>query len=195
MKTFAKIVVVVLVIVLIVAAVIGFIETPVIAEGEEPTKAQALILAAKEHLDKILAAVGLSLDAALMYIFMAIQKTSAATQESGTVTTKTLEETKAELDAAKNELQKLAAALSVFSKKQDVSNKILTDTLLASDMPSETRAKINNLWDTYLAADTQTPETPTVAPLATSAQEPATPVQAPTVTAEPTEQKSAPSYF
>ena len=78
MKTFSKILMVILILIFLVVAVLGFLEMPVATEGEELTAAQRVLVALKTHLSTILTAIGLPLDAVLLALFVAINKQAAA---------------------------------------------------------------------------------------------------------------------
>ncbi len=58
--TFRTILIVLAVVLLIITAVLYFVDTPVVEEGQEPTTAQKIILTGKKYLSEILLALGVS---------------------------------------------------------------------------------------------------------------------------------------
>lgn len=158
MKTFAKIVATAGIIILVILLVINGLQTPEIPEGEEPTKAQALIILLKENINTATATLGISFSTLIAFLIGSIQKATATA--SGT-TAETLDKANAigvNMNKLQQKVDSLTTIINLLSTKQNISSKILTDTLLASDMPAETRAKINAMWDAYLAAEPQKEE-------------------------------------
>lgn len=158
-KGFKAFIAVLLMIVAIVVAVIYFLDTPVVEEGVEPTVAQKILIAAKEKLGVILAALGVSAVGVIAYCVRAIMRSSTSANTTNTKAISLFEEKISVLQADNTQLRAQCADLRSEVKtlidKLDIQSGILVDTLLLSDMPSSVREKIANAkaqYDTLNAA-------------------------------------------
>jgi hypothetical protein len=149
MKTFIKILLVILVLLFIFAAVIGFLEMPVAEEGEELSMAQQWIVKLKTYLSEIMTVLGLSLDAVLLYIFLAIQKLSANTSTSANATSAEVEGIKSNQTEQQKEIIAVDNNVQALSGKLDVLMEMFGQTLLLSDLPSTVREKVQGYITDY----------------------------------------------
>lgn len=159
MKTFAKtlgIIALVLVVLLLILNAVN-IEIP---EGEEPTKAQQILLDVKANINLIAGALGTTTSAIVGFLIVVIQKTSTVTGDN---TTKLIAEgviTNGKIADLQKTQAEAVAANKIATEKLDLLMSVLTDTLLLSDLPVSVREKINNVKGEYLAlgASTTAPE-------------------------------------
>lgn len=159
MKTFSKILMVILILIFLVVAVLGFLEMPVAPEGEELTAAQRVLVALKTHLSTILTAIGLPLDAVLLALFVAINKQAAATTSKAGVTSGEVELIKNNQQSQQCELKTVGNNVYTLSNKLDVLTEMLSETLLMSDMPASLRERIQDFkthYDKIKTADKNT---------------------------------------
>lgn len=192
MKAFAKIIGVVALVLMLLLLVVNAVNVE-IPEGQEPTKAQQLLLDIKANINLIAGALGTTTSAIVGFLMVVIQKTSTVTGDN---TTKLIAEgvlTNGKIDELRNATEKSIASNTVTAEKVDIIMAILSDTLLLSDLPVSVREKINNLKNTYNALTAQTVEPEQViTPTENTAQNVNVPVK-PTETVE--EKPTAPSYF
>lgn len=192
MKAFAKIIGVVALVLMLLLLVVNAVNVE-IPEGQEPTKAQQLLLDIKANINLIAGALGTTTSAIVGFLMVVIQKTSTVTGDN---TTKLIAEgitTNGKIDDLRKATEKSIASNTVTAEKVDIIMAILSDTLLLSDLPVSVREKINNLKGTYNALTAQTVEPEQViTPTENAAQN----VNAPVKPTETTEEKpTAPSYF
>lgn len=192
MKAFAKIIGVVALVLMLLLLVVNAVNVE-IPEGQEPTKAQQLLLDIKANINLIAGALGTTTSAIVGFLIVVIQKTSTVTGDN---TTKLIAEgvlTNGKIDELRKATEKSIASNTVTAEKVDIIMAILSDTLLLSDLPVSVREKINNLKGAYNALTAQAVEHEQVtAPTENAAQNVNVPVK-PTETAE--EKPTAPSYF
>lgn len=192
MKAFAKIIGVVALVLMLLLLVVNAVNVE-IPEGQEPTKAQQLLLDIKANINLIAGALGTTTSAIVGFLMVVIQKTSTVTGDN---TTKLIAEgvlTNGKIDELRKATEKSIASNTVTAEKVDIIMAILSDTLLLSDLPVSVREKINNLKGAYNALTAQTVEPEQVtAPTTNTAQNVNVPVK-PTETVE--EKPTAPSYF
>lgn len=192
MKAFAKIIGVVALVLMLLLLVVNAVNVE-IPEGQEPTKAQQLLLDIKANINLIAGALGTTTSAIVGFLMVVIQKTSTVTGDN---TTKLIAEgvlTNAKIDELRKATEKSIASNTVTAEKVDIIMAILSDTLLLSDLPVSVREKINNMKGAYDALAAQTVEHEQVtAPTTNTAQNVNVPVK-PTEIAE--EKPTAPSYF
>lgn len=192
MKAFAKIIGVVALVLMLLLLVVNAVNVE-IPEGQEPTKAQQLLLDIKANINLIAGALGTTTSAIVGFLMVVIQKTSTVTGDN---TTKLIAEgvlTNGKIDDLRKATEKSIASNTVTAEKVDIIMAILSDTLLLSDLPVSVREKINNMKGAYDALTAQTVEHEQVtAPTTNTAQNVNVPVK-PTETAE--EKPTAPSYF
>ena len=192
MKAFAKIIGVVALVLMLLLLVVNAVNVE-IPEGQEPTKAQQLLLDIKANINLIAGALGTTTSAIVGFLMVVIQKTSTVTGDN---TTKLIAEgitTNGKIDDLRKATEKSIASNTVTAEKVDIMMAILSDTLLLSDLPVSVREKINNLKGVYNALTAQTVEPEQViTPTENAAQN----VNAPVKPTETTEEKpTAPSYF
>lgn len=192
MKAFAKIIGVVALVLMLLLLVVNAVNVE-IPEGQEPTKAQQLLLDIKANINLIAGALGTTTSAIVGFLMVVIQKTSTVTGDN---TTKLIAEgvmTNGKIDDLRKAMEQSIASNIVTAEKVDILMAILSDTLLLSDLPVSVREKINNMKGAYDALTAQTVEHEQVtAPTTNTAQNANAPVK-PTETAE--EKPTAPSYF
>ena len=192
MKAFAKIIGVVALVLMLLLLVVNAVNVE-IPEGQEPTKAQQLLLDIKANINLIAGALGTTTSAIVGFLMVVIQKTSTVTGDN---TTKLIAEgvlTNGKIDELRKATEKSIASNTVTAEKVDIIMAILSDTLLLSDLPVSVREKINNMKGAYDALTAQKVEHEQVtAPTTNTAQNVNAPVK-PTETAE--EKPTAPSYF
>lgn len=192
MKAFAKIIGVVALVLMLLLLVVNAVNVE-IPEGQEPTKAQQLLLDIKANINLIAGALGTTTSAIVGFLMVVIQKTSTVTGDN---TTKLIAEgvlTNGKIDELRKATEKSIASNTVTAEKVDIIMAILSDTLLLSDLPVSVREKINNMKSAYDALTAQKVEPEQVtAPTTNTAQNVNVPVK-PTETVE--EKPTAPSYF
>lgn len=192
MKAFAKIIGVVALVLMLLLLVVNAVNVE-IPEGQEPTKAQQLLLDIKANINLIAGALGTTTSAIVGFLMVVIQKTSTVTGDN---TTKLIAEgvlTNGKIDELRKATEKSIASNTVTAEKVDIIMAILSDTLLLSDLPVSVREKINNMKCAYDALTAQKVEPEQVtAPTTNTAQNVNAPVK-PTETVE--EKPTAPSYF
>lgn len=192
MKAFAKIIGVVALVLMLLLLVVNAVNVE-IPEGQEPTKAQQLLLDIKANINLIAGALGTTTSAIVGFLMVVIQKTSTVTGDN---TTKLIAEgvlTNGKIDELRKATEKSIASNTVTAEKVDIIMAILSDTLLLSDLPVSVREKINNMKSAYDALTTQKVEPEQViAPTENTAQNANAPVK-PTETV--VEKPTAPSYF
>ena len=192
MKAFAKTVGIIALVLMLLLLVINGINVE-IPEGQEPTKAQQLLLDVKANISLIAGALGTTTSAIVGFLMIVIQKTSTI---AGDNTAKLIAEgatTNGKIDNLQEKTEQNSADVAVLAKKLDMLMSILTDTLLLSDLPVSVREKINNMKGAYDALTAQKVEPEQVtAPTTNTAQNVNAPVK-PTETVE--EKPTAPSYF
>ena len=191
MKTFAKIAAVAGIIVLVILLVINGLQMPEIPEGEEPTKAQAVIIWLKENISTATATLGISFSTLVAFLVGSIQKSSAIAGITAADTLLAVGKTNTDVETLTKQVGGLIEIVEILSKKQNISSKILTDTLLASDMPAQTRAKLSALWDEYLNVEPKKGETEQVTEQPQKTAE--TAVEPPKT--EEKKEETAPIYF
>lgn len=192
MKAFAKTLGIIALVLLLLLLVINAVNIE-IPEGQEPTKAQQLLLDIKANVNLIAGALGTTTSAIVGFLMVVIQKTSTVTGDN---TTKLIAEgvlTNGKIDELRKATEKSIASNTVTAEKVDIIMAILSDTLLLSDLPVSVREKINNLKGAYNALTAQAVEHEQVtAPTENAAQN----VNVPAKPTETTEEKpTAPSYF
>lgn len=192
MKAFAKTLGIIALVLMLLLLVINGVNVE-IPEGQEPTKAQQLLLDIKANVNLIAGALGTTTSAIVGFLMVVIQKTSSVTGDN---TTKLIAEgitTNGKIDDLRKAMEKSIASNMVTAEKVDILMAILSDTLLLSDLPVSVREKINNMKGAYDALTAQTVEHEQVtAPTTNTAQNANVPAK-PTETAE--EKPTAPSYF
>lgn len=147
--TFRTILIVLAVVLLIITAVLYFVDTPVVEEGQEPTAAQKIILTGKKYLSEILLALGVS-GVTLIAAFAKLIYNSANLTEAHSDTTAAavaeLKQDNAELRAENRKQYELIMRLM---KKQDIfSNAVLT-TFSLSELPRSLREQLHNAMTEY----------------------------------------------
>ena len=190
MKAFAKTVGIIALVLMLLLLVINGINVE-IPEGQEPTKAQQLLLDVKANISLIAGALGTTTSAIVGFLMIVIQKTSTI---AGDNTAKLIAEgatTNGKIDNLQEKTDQNSADVAVLAKKLDMLMSVLTDTLLLSDLPVSVREKINNMKGAYDAHTAQTVEHEQVtAPTTNTAQNVNVPAKPPE-TAE--EKPTAPS--
>lgn len=192
MKAFARTVTIVALVIMMLLLVINGINVE-IPEGQEPTKAQQLLLDIKANINLIAGALGTTTSAIVGFLMIVIQKTSVI---AGDNTAKLIAEgatTNGKIDNLQEKTEQNSADVAVLAKKLDMLMSLLTDTLLLSDLPVTVREQVNTTKGAYLALGTKTtkPEQIIVPTENTAQNENAT--AKPTETAE--DKPIAPSYF
>ena len=192
MKAFAKTVGIIALVLMMLLLVINGINVE-IPEGQEPTKAQQLLLDIKANINLIAGALGTTTSAIVGFLMVVVNKTSAITGDN---TAKLIAEgatTNGKIDNLEEKTDKNSADVAVLAKKLDMLMSMLADTLLLSDLPVTVREQVNTTKGAYLALGTETtkPEQVTVPTENTAQNE--------NVTAKPTETAEdkpiTPSYF
>nr|DAG78426.1 MAG TPA: hypothetical protein [Caudoviricetes sp.] len=192
MKVFAKTLGIIALVLMLLLLVLNGVNVE-IPEGQEPTKAQQLLLDIKANVNLIAGALGTTTSAIVGFLMVVIQKSSTITGDN---TAKLIAEgatTNGKIDNLQTKTDQNSADVAVLAKKLDMLMSMLTDTLLLSDLPVTVREQVNTTKGAYLALGTETvkPEQVT-APTTNTAQNVNAPVK-PTETAE--EKPTAPSYF
>lgn len=192
MKAFARTITIVALVIMMLLLVINGINVE-IPEGQEPTKAQQLLLDIKANVNLIAGALGTTTSAIVGFLMVVIQKTSTITGDN---TAKLIAEsatTNGKIDNLQTKTDQNSADVAVLAKKLDMLMSTLTDILLLSDLPVTVREQVNTTKIAYLALGTETvkPEQ-VIVPTTNTAQNASAPVE-PTETAE--EKPTAPSYF
>lgn len=192
MKAFAKTIGIIALVLMLLLLVINGVNVE-IPEGQEPTKAQQLLLDIKANVNLIAGALGTTTSAIVGFLMVVIQKTSSVTGDN---TTKLIAEgitTNGKIDDLRKATEQSIASNTVTAEKVDIIMAILSDTLLLSDLPVSVREKINNLKGAYNALTAQTVEPEQVI---TQTENAAQNVNTPVKPTETTEEKpTAPSYF
>ncbi|MCM1043487.1 MAG: hypothetical protein NC350_04705 [Corallococcus sp.] len=142
MKTFSKILAVILAVLLVAVAVIGLMEMPEAEEGAELTKAQKVIVILKTYLNEILATFNLSLGAFLLAIFNTISRQSQTTAKSAAATDGQVAELVKSNEKLLADSKEKDGKIKELASKLDVLMCVLSETLLLSDLPVTVREKI-----------------------------------------------------
>lgn len=147
--TFRTILIVLAVVLLIITAVLYFVDTPVVEEGQEPTTAQKIILTGKKYLSEILLTLGVSgitLIAAFAKLIYNSANRTAAQSNTTAADVADLKRDNAELRAENRKQNELIMRLM---KKQDIfSNAVLT-TFSLSELPRSLREQLHNAMTEY----------------------------------------------
>lgn len=152
-KTFRTIFIVLAVILLVITALLYFIDTPVVEEGQEPTVAQKLVLLGKKHLGEILAVCGVSgiglLGVLTKLIYNSVKKMSTQSQTTSADVSR-LEE---RLKMSEKENAELKEQTARMEKKQDIANNMLMTVFSLSELPASLREKIHAAQAEYNGLD------------------------------------------
>ncbi len=157
MKAFAKTIGIIALVLMVLLLVINAVNIE-IPEGQEPTKAQQILLDIKANINLIAGALGTTTSAIVGFLMVVIQKTSTVTGDN---TTKLIAEgvlTNGKIDDLRQAMEQNIASNKVTNEKVDILMAILSDTLLLSDLPVSVREKINNMKGAYNALTAQTIE-------------------------------------
>lgn len=152
-KTFRTIFIVLAAVLLIITAVLYFIDTPVVEEGQEPTTAQKVILLGKDYLSEILLACGAS-GIGLMGVLTKLIYNSA--NKTLTQSLSTSADILTLTNRLKDNEQTIAALTEIIgkmSKKQDIANNMLMTTFSLSELPASLREQIHNAQTEYNGLD------------------------------------------
>lgn len=152
-KTFKTIFIVLAAVLLIITAVLYFIDAPVVEEGQTPTVAQKIILLGKEYLGEILAACGVSamglLAVLVKLIYNSVKKSLLENQATSTLVS-SLEQKYAN---SEKENVALRQAVTIMSKKQDITSTLLMTVFSLSELPVSVREQIHSAQTEYNALD------------------------------------------
>lgn len=157
MKAFAKTIGIIALVLMLLLLVINAVNIE-IPEGQEPTKAQQILLDIKANINLIAGALGTTTSAIVGFLMVVIQKTSTVTGDN---TTKLIAEgavTNGKIDDLRTAMEQNIASNKITNDKVDILMAILSDTLLLSDLPVSVREKINNMKGAYSALTAQTVE-------------------------------------
>lgn len=157
MKTFAKTIGIIALVLMLLLLVINAVNIE-IPEGQEPTKAQQILLDIKANINLIAGALGTTTSAIVGFLMVVIQKTSTVTGDN---TTKLIAEgavTNGKIDDLRKTMEQNIASNKITNDKVDILMAILSDTLLLSDLPVSVREKINNMKGAYSALTAQAVE-------------------------------------
>lgn len=149
MKNFVKILLVLLVAVFIFAAIVGFMEMPVAEEGEELTVVEQWIVKLKTYMSEVLTALGVSLNAVLLYIFLTIQKLSANTNATTGAASSEVAGIKGNQEAQQKQITAVGGDIQALSGKMDILMDLFSQTLMLSDLPATVRNKVQEHIDDY----------------------------------------------
>ena len=149
MKNFVKILLVLLVAVFIFAAIVGFMEMPVASEGEELTVIEQWIVKLKTYISEVLTALGVSLNAVLLYIFLTIQKLSANTNATASAASSEVAGIKGSQDEQQKQITAVGGDIQALSGKMDILMDLFSQTLMLSDLPATVRNKVQGHIDDY----------------------------------------------
>lgn len=152
-KTFKTIFIVLAVVVLIITAVLYFIDTPVVEEGQTPTVAQKTILLGKKYLGEILAACGVSalglLSILVKLIYNSVKK-SLVENEATSAAVSSLEQKYAN---SEKENIALRQVITTMGKKQDITSTLLMTIFSLSELPVSVREQIHSAQTEYNSLD------------------------------------------
>ena len=118
MKAFAKIIGVVALVLMLLLLVVNAVNVE-IPEGQEPTKAQQLLLDIKANINLIAGALGTTTSAIVGFLMVVIQKTSTVTGDN---TTKLIAEgvlTNGKIDDLRKAMEESIASNNVTAEKVD----------------------------------------------------------------------------
>lgn len=149
MKTFSKIVATILTILLLCVVVIGVMEMPVAEEGQELSKAQEVIVLIKTNLNEILSVLNVSLGTVVVATFGIIKKQTTNTANFSEGTGKQITELIKTFKSVIETQNNIIAEQSRLSQKMDITNNVLTETFMLSDLPVTVREKITNYKQQY----------------------------------------------
>lgn len=148
MKAFAKTIMIVCLVLLAVLLVINAVKIEV-PEGEEPTKAQQLLIDVKNNADLIAGTLGTTTSAIAGFLYIVIQKTSTITNDNTAKIVADNLTTNQTLATIVSEIANSRADNEKTEKKLDTLMEILSETLLLSDLPVSVREKINTAVNVY----------------------------------------------
>ena len=152
-KLFKTIFIVIAVILLIITAVLYFMDTPVVEEGQEPTIAQKIILLGKKYLSEILMASGVSIIGIIGIFVKLIYNQVKQTFARSDLTSAEVAELKEENAELRKQITNMVSSITSLTKKQDIANNALLTTFSLSEMPSAVRSQIFTALSDYKAVD------------------------------------------
>lgn len=152
-KTFKTILIVLAVVLLIITAVLYFIDTPVVEEGQEPTLPQKLVLLGKEYLAEILLACGASGIGLLGVFAKLIYNSVTKSVTENKATSAYVLSLEKRLENNNNKIEEQNRTISVMSKKQDIANNLLMTIFSLSELPVSVREQIHKAQTEYNALD------------------------------------------
>ena len=148
-KTLSAIVTVIAVLLLIIVAVLYFVDTPVVEEGQEPTLPQKLLIKGKEYLTEILAALGVSGVAVMTFLVNKIRSNSNNTLLQSQSTDAVVQGLQERVKKSEETIINLVELIVAIGQKQDIANNVLLTTFSLSDLPASLREKIANAQEQY----------------------------------------------
>lgn len=148
-KTFKTIFIVLAIVLLVITAVLYFIDTPVVEEGQEPTAAQKFVLLGKEYLSEILLACGAS-GIGLIGVFAKLIYNSVKNGLDGNaVMAAKIAQLEAKLEESEKTKVEQNQSITIMSKKQDIANNLLMTIFSLSELPVSLREQIYSAQTEY----------------------------------------------
>lgn len=152
-KTFKTIFIVLAVVLLIITAVLYFIDTPVVEEGQTPTVAQKIILLGKEYLAEILAVCGVSAMGLIAFLVKLIYNSTNKSLAENRAMSATVSNLEQKYANSEKENIALRQVITIMSKKQDVTSTLLMTIFSLSELPVSVREQIHSAQTEYNSLD------------------------------------------
>lgn len=153
MKTFAKtlrtVVTVVAILLLIIVAVLYFVDTPVVEEGQEPTLPQKVLLLGKQYLGEILGALGVSAVTVMTFLYYKIRSSSNSTLTQSQSTDRNVQGLVTKVNEQQTIIEKQGEEISTLTKKLDILSNVIMTVFSLSDMPTNVRGIVHTGQEDY----------------------------------------------
>ncbi|MCH5157526.1 MAG: hypothetical protein J1G02_06615 [Clostridiales bacterium] len=147
MKTFVKtlrtIFIVVAVMLLVIVAVLYYVDTPVVEEGQEPTLPQKIIIVGKEKLTEILAALGVTGIAAITFLVNKIKSSASSTLTESQSTGEGVRGLVTKVNEQQEIIKHQDEQISVLTDKLDILSNVIMTVFSLSDMPTNVRGIVH----------------------------------------------------
>lgn len=152
-KTFKTIFIVMAVVLLIITALLYYIDTPVVEEGQTPTVAQKIILLGKEYLGEILAVCGVSAMGLIGILAKLIYNSTNKSLAENQATSAIVSSLEQKYENSEKENIALRQIVTIMSKKQDITSTLLMTIFSLSELPVSVREQIHSAQTEYNSLD------------------------------------------
>ena len=149
MKTLKTILIVLAAVLLIITAVLYFVDTPVVEEGQEPTLPQKVIILGKEYLAEILTALGVSGIGAMTWLYFRIRSSAQSTLTQSQSTGANVKGLVTKVDEQQEIIKQQDEKITVLTEKLDILSSVIMTVFSLSDMPTNVRGIVHAGQETY----------------------------------------------